>query len=215
MQKYKLRLYFEFKFEFLQNLFLNFSCQIVVRSIKSIRMNPFEIIEKYYDKESKLYEILISHCKQVSDKALQIAQKHPELGADKQFLKEAAMLHDIGIYLCNAPEIECFGSHQYIEHGYLGSEILCREGLPKHALVCERHTGLGLSQEWIEKRNLPVPHRDMKPVSIEEQIICYTDKYYSKSRPENELPVEKILKKLGKYDESQVSLFRSWMERFE
>ena len=178
-------------------------------------MNYQNIIDKYYNEDNQLRYIFMTHSRLVTKRALKICDLHPELNLNRRFVEEAAMLHDIGIYLCNAPEIECFGSHQYIEHGYLGSEILCREGLPKHALVCERHTGLGLSQEWIEKRNLPVPHRDMKPVSIEEQIICYADKYYSKSRPENELPVEKILKKLGKYDESQVSLFRSWMERFE
>ena len=99
-------------------------------------------------------------------------------------------------------------------HGYLGSEIVAREGYPLHALVCERHTGLGLSLEWIEKRNLPVPHRDMRPVSIEEQIVCYADKFYSKTKLSKEMKVEKILKKLGKYDESQVEQFLEWNKRF-
>lgn len=177
-------------------------------------MNPIKIIQKYYDKESKLYKILIKHSVQVRNKALQVVDKHPELGADKQFIAEAAMLHDIGIYLTDAPEIECFGSYKYVAHGYLGSEIVAREGYPKHALVCERHTGLGLSLEWIEKRNLPVPHRDMRPVSIEEQIICFADKFYSKSKLEKELKLKKILQKLGKYDESQVELFLEWNKRF-
>ena len=177
-------------------------------------MDPLEIIQKYYNKKSKLYKILVKHSCQVRDKALEVVDKHPEFGADRQFVSEAAMLHDIGVYLTDAPEIECFGTHKYVAHGYLGSEIVAREGYPLHALVCERHTGLGLSLEWIEKRNLPVPHRDMRPVSIEEQIVCYADKFYSKTKLSKEMKVEKILKKLGKSDESQVEQFLEWNKRF-
>lgn len=177
-------------------------------------MNPIKIIEKYYDKKSRLYKILIRHSIKVRDKALQVVDKHPELNVDREFVSEAAMLHDIGIYLTNAPDIDCFGTHEYIEHGYLGSEIVNREGFPKHALVCERHTGLGLSLEWIEKKNLPIPHRDMIPLSIEEKIICYADKFYSKTKYEKELSVEKILKKLSKYNEGQIKTFHEWNEWF-
>ena len=177
-------------------------------------MNPIKIIEKYYDKKSRLYKILIRHSIKVRDKAMQVVDKHPELNADREFVSEAAMLHDIGIYLTNAPDIDCFGTHEYIEHGYLGSEIVNREGFPKHALVCERHTGLGLSLEWIEKKNLTIPHRDMIPLSIEEKIICYADKFYSKTKFEKELSVEKILKKLSKYNEGQIKTFLEWNEWF-
>lgn len=177
-------------------------------------MKPIQIIQKYYDKESKLYDILVTHSKQVRKKALEVVDKHPELGADRKFVKQAAMLHDIGIFLTDAPGIECFGKRKYIEHGYLGSAILSLEGYPQHALVCERHTGLGISLEAIKRRNLPLPYRDMLPVSIEEKIICYADKFYSKSKLGKELEVEKIVSKLGKYDESQPALFLEWHEIF-
>lgn len=173
-------------------------------------MDPIQLIQKYYDKESNLYHILINHSIQVRDKALEVADKHPELEADRQFISEAAMLHDIGIFLTHAPDIECFGSHRYVEHGYLGSEIVAREGFPTHALVCERHTGLGLTLEQIKQQNLPVPYREMIPRSIEEKIICYADKFYSKTKPEKEVKLEKILKNISKYDESQAKLFLEW-----
>ena len=60
------------------------------------------------------------------------------------------------------------------------------EGYPRHALVCERHTGAGLSLEDIIAQNLPVPHRDMLPVSMEEQVVCFADKFYSKTHLERE-----------------------------
>jgi len=48
------------------------------------------------------------------------------------------------------------------------------EGYPKHGLVCERHTGTGITLEMIIKNNLPLPHRDMVPVSMEENnhLFC-------------------------------------------
>ena len=39
----------------------------------------------------------------------------------------------------------CYGDKDYICHGYLGRALLEKEGLPAHALVCERHVGVGLS----------------------------------------------------------------------
>ena len=42
---------------------------------------------------------------------LWIAGKHPELNLDKQLLEEAAMLHDIGIFMTDAEGICCFGSY--------------------------------------------------------------------------------------------------------
>ena len=86
-------------------------------------MNPLQIIEKYYQKNTPLYEILISHSVSVAEKALQIIE-NKQLDVDKNFVQEAAMLHDIGIFLTNVPSIHCFGTHNYIEHGYLGAEIL-------------------------------------------------------------------------------------------
>ena len=99
-------------------------------------MDPFTLIDKYYTKGTKLYDILVTHSRKVAEKAIEIARLHPELDADETFLHEAAMLHDIGIYLTHAPDIACFGTRPYICHGSLGSELLKNEGLPRHALVC-------------------------------------------------------------------------------
>ncbi len=154
-------------------------------------MKPLKIIQKYYDKESTIYNILVEHSQAVTKKAIEIALNVPHLKPDLDFIQEAAMLHDIGMYLTYAPEIECFGDKPYICHGYLGRELLEKEGHPIHALVCERHVGVGLRIQDIEKNKFPIPKRDMKPISIEEKIICIADKFYSKK--ENQLSVEKNL----------------------
>ncbi|MCP9610892.1 HDIG domain-containing metalloprotein [Coprobacter tertius] len=177
-------------------------------------MNPLTIIEKYYTPGSKLYDILVDHSRLVTERALAIAKAHPELEADQDFIAEAAMLHDIGIFLTDAPDIECYGSRPYICHGTLGSELLKKEGLPLHALVCERHTGAGLSLNEIIGQNLPIPHRDMLPVSIEEQIICFSDKFYSKSDPLKEKSIDRIRKSMAKYGEASVQRFEAWCQVF-
>jgi uncharacterized protein len=172
------------------------------------------IIDKYYKKGTKLYDIYMSHVSDVTRKALSVAQKHPELAIDVRFLEEAAMLHDIGIFMTNAPHIACQGQYPYICHGYLGRELLTNEGYPKHGLVCERHTGTGLSLQTIIDRKLPIPHRDMQPVSMEEKIICFADKFYSKSSLGKEKSIEKIRQSLSKHGKEQVEKFDEWCELF-
>lgn len=177
-------------------------------------MNPLDIIKKYYTEDTPLYNILIDHSTDVTRKALQIADHHPELNIDRQFVGEAGMLHDIGIFMTYAPTIECYGEHPYMAHGYLGSELLEKEGYPRHALVCERHTGAGLKLSEIVEQDLPIPHRDMMPVSIEEQVICFADCFFSKTHLGKERAVEKVRKKLGKFGERSVLQFDKWCEMF-
>ena len=177
-------------------------------------MDAIALINKYYPEDNELKHILLTHSRSVADKALWIADRHPELNLDRQFLEEAAMLHDIGIFLTDANGIHCYGIHPYICHGYLGSELMMREGFPRHALVCERHTGAGLSLDSIIRQNLPVPHRDMLPVTIEEQVVCFADKFFSKTHLDREKSVEKALKSISKYGEEGVVRFNEWCERF-
>jgi uncharacterized protein len=177
-------------------------------------MNPIKIIEKYYDFRSAAYGILIDHSRNVAGKALSIALAHSEMDLDLLFIEEAAMLHDIGIFLCNAPDIDCHGICEYIRHGYLGAEILRKEGYPRHALVCERHTGTGISLKMIEENKLPLPHRNFLPASKEEQLICFADKFFSKTKPDKEKSIDKIRESLRKYGEDPVLRFNTWHKLF-
>lgn len=177
-------------------------------------MDALGIIDKYYPEDNELKRILLTHSRSVADKALWIADRHPELNLDRQFLEESALLHDIGVFLTNAPGIHCFGEHPYICHGTLGSQLVLREGYPRHALVCERHTGAGLSLKSILEQNLPVPHREMVPVSLEEQVVCFADKFFSKTHLDREKSVEKALKSISKYGEEGIIRFNKWCESF-
>ncbi|MDH6305062.1 uncharacterized protein M2459_001799 [Parabacteroides sp. PF5-5] len=177
-------------------------------------MNPIDIISGYYSEKSDAYRILVEHSRDVTNKALAIARQHPEMNLDLEFISEAAMLHDIGVFLCNAPAIDCHGEADYICHGYLGADLMRKEGYPKHALVCERHTGAGITKEEIISRNLPLPHRDLYPVSMEEQLICFADKFFSKTKLGQEKSIDKIQKSLSKYGDTTILRFDRWCKLF-
>ena len=177
-------------------------------------MDPIAIIEKYYDPSSEVYRILLKHSLDVTDMALRLASRRPDLNLDVRFIEEAAMLHDIGICRTYAPDLHCDGDYPYICHGYLGSEMLMKEGLPLHAMVCERHTGTGLSLTYIVENDLPVPKRDMVPVTLEEQIICFADKFFSKTHLGEERSVKKARSKLEKFGEETLARFDKWVDMF-
>lgn len=179
-------------------------------------MDPIDILKKHAGKGRKAYKILIAHSSAVKNLALLVAKKNPHLNVNIQLLEAAAMLHDIGIIKTNAPDIGCFGDRPYICHGFLGREILEAEGLAEVAPFCERHTGTGISKEEIIKYKLPLPHRDMLPVSIEEQILCYADKFFSKSGKNLTQPkkLKKIYKNLSKYGEEKARRFDEFIGMF-
>ena len=125
------------------------------------------------------------------------------------------MLHDIGIFKCDAAGIQCFGTEPYICHGRIGAELLRSEGFPRHARVCERHTGAGITKAQIIAQNLPLPQQDFLPETMEEKVICYADKFFSKSHPERERTVEETVKSLEKFGDKGVEIFRKWVEQFD
>lgn len=177
-------------------------------------MNPIELIHKYYKDNPECEQILLTHSKQVADMALAICDAHPELGMDRNFIYEASMLHDIGIIQCDAPSIFCHGTEHYIRHGLLGGKILRSEGLLKHARVAERHTGTGLTVDQIERQKLPLPHQDFSPETLEEQAICYADKFFSKTHLDEQKSYERILKSLDWFGHEGVERFQQWHEMF-
>ena len=154
-------------------------------------MDYQSIIDRYYPEDNELKRILMIHSRQVADRCRKIAKAHPELKLDKEFLEEASMLHDIGIVGCNAPSIQCFGTEPYICHG-------------------------GITREQIEAQHLPLPvDISYVPESLEEQVICYADKFYSKSDLSLERSVVQTAQSLEKFGEAGVKKFLQWVELFE
>ncbi len=182
-------------------------------SMSTNAMDPMAIIYKYYD-DPITRMILIRHSRLVAEKALRIAERLSHLHPDREFIREAALLHDIGIFKTDAPGIGCRGRLPYICHGILGREILEQEGFPRHGLVCERHVGAGISLAEIGRHNLPLPHRDMLPRTLEEEIVCYADKFFTK-KSIREKPAQEVIAELAPHGKDQVERFCRWRSVFE
>ena len=207
-------------------------------------MDYLALLHRYYPEDNALRRMLLHHSRQVCARALQIVERHPELGANRNLVEAGAMLHDIGIYLTDAPGIHCQGTAHYILQGSLGAQLLRNEAKQLKeekqqaeqlkeekmqaiqlqeelhfyealARICERHTGTGLIRQTIIERGLPDPQQDLLPETIEEQIICYADKFYSKSHLERERTIPQTLQSLEKFGDEGVEKFRHWTELFE
>jgi len=200
-------------------------------------MNIVEIIDKLYDGNPKLKDILVRHSTAVADKAMGIVEsaeggltfaygtkvdiRVSTIGDSRVLISEgiihsAAMLHDIGIIFCDAPGIECFGTEPYIRHGILGARYLrehCHEWgmtpeeIEPYARVCERHTGAGLTAKEIKAQGLPLPEVDLLPETPEEKLICYADKFFSKTRLTEEKSFEHVLRSMQKFGDATVDRF--------
>ena len=170
-------------------------------------MNIDAILALYYEEGSALLDLLTTHSEMVARKALAIAETS-RLDVDKKFVWDAAMLHDIGIFRCDAPSIYCTGTEPYIRHGMIGGEMMRGLGSPEIARVCERHTGSGLTSQEIEEQNLPLPHQDFLPETLEEKLICYADKFFSKSGDlTKEKPLDKVISQMEAFGEDSLRRF--------
>lgn len=174
-----------------------------------------DLLEKYFAGES--LEIVRIHSTMVAEMAMAVCSKLGVDSGEQEFIEQAALLHDIGVSMVNAPKLGLSGSFPYIMHGILGRDILEREGYPRHGLVCERHIGVGLTLEDIQQQNLPLPLRDMIPLSISERIICYADLFYSKKTGKltSRKTVEKIRENLSGFGKHKLDIFNAWHDEFK
>lgn len=157
------------------------------------------IIKRYYTEGSDAYKLLVTHSSQVAELAMALLDGKPELVVDRDFVYEAAMLHDIGMFRTHAPSIYCYGNLPYLQHGVEGRKILDSLGLEKHGLVCERHTGAGLTAQEIVEQHLPLEPHDMLPITLEEKLVCYADNFYSKSHVAAAKKLDKVMKSMSKF----------------
>ena len=178
-------------------------------------MNINKIIAQFYPIDNELKDVFMIHAQKVTEMALEMAKKHPELNLDLQFIEEAAMLHDLGIFLTDAPRIHCYGKAQYLCHGYLGAEILRSMGYERHARVCERHTGTGLHKEQILANGWDIPATDLLPETLEEQLICFADKFFSKTKYlHTPRTLEQVIESMYKISEESAEKVREWAVMF-
>ncbi len=177
-------------------------------------MNYNEIIDLHYPVGSRRRDIYLHHCRQMADKALEITHKK-NLLLDPAVVECAAMLHDIGIFMTDAPDIDCHGQAPYIAHGILGAKLLREAGFSDEICnVAERHTGAGIMADEVAAQNLPLPVKDYMPESLLERLVCYADKFYSKSGTMQEKPLTKVRASLMKISSETLERFEALHREF-
>lgn len=144
------------------------------------------IHKKYVRGKYKEYwlDITWTHSKIVLQIARQFVGRLKEKGIsiDEESLEQGILLHDIGVYHCFDDELNNdTTSSPYIEHGFIGYEILLAEGFgEKIARFANTHTGIGLTKEDIQNLKINASIKDYIPITLEEEILCFADKFHSK-----------------------------------
>jgi uncharacterized protein (TIGR00295 family) len=111
-------------------------------------------------------ERIIEHCVTVTRVAKILAEEFERRGhkVDAKAVVAAAMLHDIGR-----------SRVQTVRHGVEGAVIVESEGTERKVVeIIRRHVGAGISPE--EAEALGLPDLDYIPRSLEERIVCFSDK---------------------------------------
>ena len=173
-----------------------------------------QIIDRHYPAGTPLRDIYLRHCTAVAAKAMAIATAL-NLPLDPEKVRAAAMLHDIGIFATHAPGIECHGTEPYIAHGIIGAQLLRSLGVDEEiAAVAERHTGAGLTAAEIAAQGLPLPHRDLCPRTLLERLVCYADKFFSKSGSMTEKTPEAARASLARFGADTLARFDALAAEF-
>ena len=65
-------------------------------------------------------------------------------------------------------------------------------------------------------QNLPLPQRDAMPVTVEEEIICLADKFFSKDEENlsQEKNIEKIRERLLIFGKHRLHKFNEWCAKY-
>lgn len=173
-----------------------------------------DLLDRYYPLDRPIRDILIRHSRSVYEKALEIKRKLG-LALPEDDIVTAGMLHDIGVIKTNAPGIDCYGSSPYLMHGLEGARMILEAGIdPIFADVAKKHTGAGITNDDIVKYSLPLPPGEYMPESLLERLICYADKFFSKSGDMKEKSLERVRQSMLKHSPETAERFELLHKEF-
>ncbi len=115
---------------------------------------------------------IINHELAVMRKARNLAHNITKIKVDIELVKIGALMHDIGRCVLHS-----------MAHGPVGGDIIRKLGFKsseKLARVVERHLLAGLTIE--DARKFELPERNYIPETIEEKLVCFSDKLHSGTR---------------------------------
>jgi uncharacterized protein len=133
-------------------------------------------------RQSGCRQNVIRHVEAVSELACEIAEASKERGyqVDVKLVEIGALLHDIGRSKTHT-----------VHHAVVGAEIARSLGLPEQVVsIIKKHVGGGIVAR--EAKKLGWPKDVYVPQTIEEKIVCYSDKLVEGSR---RIPINKTVER--------------------
>lgn len=82
------------------------------------------------------------------------------------------------------------------------------------ARVAERHTGAGITIEDIDTQSLPLPRRDYVPETLLERLVCYADKFYSKSGDMKRKSIDRVIASMERISQATLDRFMQLHDEF-
>ena len=172
----------------------------------------FKLHQKCADGNKVALDLVWGHSLIVRDIALQLADNLIGKGIkiNKELVEIGALIHDIGCY----DYYNKVNNMPYILHGLKGYEILKNEGFDEEiAKIAMIHLGVGLVKENIIKNNLPFEEKDYIPITLEEELIAYSDNFHSKGGPKF-MNFEEAKEKLAALWPESPIIFERWRKKF-
>ncbi len=172
-----------------------------------------ELLHRKYAPSDVAFNEIWQHCLIVKEIALWCID-NSSLQVNTEEVVAGCLLHDIGVYKLYGQNGELDGKN-YVTHGYLGYELLKREGLDEGLCrFAARHTGVGISAEDVQEDRLPMPIMDYFAETEEERLAMYADKFHSKY-PSVFNSAEWYAKFLrGKHGDAKARRFESMLLRY-
>ncbi len=161
------------------------TCLLPARVDETRRCNLERLLHLHYRfaPSSKALESVWKHSLIVAAIVRQLLERYPRLVLDRDLAIDGALMHDIGVYRCVDRVRPKEDEVPYLRHGIIGGYILRHEKFRDAiARMAERHTGVGLTVADFLAKGLRPPEHDYLPENVLEKLVCYADKFHSKSR---------------------------------
>ena len=172
----------------------------------------YKLHQKYANGNKEALDLVWNHSLIIENIVQELGENLIKNGIkiNLELAKIGALIHDIGCYnyykkIDNIP---------YILHGVKGYEILKNEGFDDEiARIAMIHLGVGLVKENIIKNNLPFEAKDYIPITLEEELIAYSDNFHSKGGPKF-MNFEEAKEKLASLWSESPIIFERWRKKF-
>jgi uncharacterized protein len=176
------------------------------------------LLHKKYAATELLLDLIWTHCNIIADIAIHLLDTHEfdKSELPREYVLQAALLHDIGTYLCSGFEWipnQPPSQYPYIQHGIIGAWILQQEKYsPQVIQVAHCHLGVGLSAEDIRSHAIELPQQDFFPQTPLQKFMTYASKFHSKT-PKFRTN-EQIKESLLKFSQEKADVFTQMEEYY-